>query len=306
MRIRTNHLRASLLATATNLGAREKAVTLPSGPAPHAKPDSGWALVTGASAGIGKELALGLARAGWRLVLVGRSAERLEAVRKSLAGPRAEKAVALRSDLSEPGAAARLYAECASRGIEVEILVNNAGSGVFGPAVDSDSADVEAMISLNVTSLTGLSSLFGRDMKSRGGGRILNVGSFAGLNPTPYFASYAATKSYVLNYSIALRAELSGSGVVVTCLLPGYVRTEFDGNAGIANSAYLAFSNANSLDAATVSKIGLTALRRGGAWTIAGATNRLAAAFFAILPKTASPRIMKAALDRILASKGKA
>lgn len=172
----------------------------------------GTALVTGASGGIGAEFARALSREGWRLVLAGRNAERLESVRAGLQGPRAKEAIALQADLSEPGAGERLHRACREGGLEVDLLVNNAGSGLLGQSADLPPAALEAMAALNVTALTVLSSLFGRDMRDRGSGRILNVGSFAGLNATPYFAAYAATKSYVLSFSLALRAELKPRG----------------------------------------------------------------------------------------------
>ncbi|HOX49612.1 MAG TPA: SDR family oxidoreductase [Spirochaetales bacterium] len=269
------------------------------------KQGPGTALVTGASGGIGAEFARALSREGWRLVLAGRNAERLESVRAGLQGPRAKEAIALQADLSEPGAGERLHRACREGGLEVDLLVNNAGSGLLGQSADLPPAALEAMAALNVTALTVLSSLFGRDMRDRGSGRILNVGSFAGLNATPYFAAYAATKSYVLSFSLALRAELKPRGVGVTCLLPGYVRTNFDAAAGIRSAKYLAFSERNAMDAADVARIGLRALARGRAWTVAGARNRLAATVLGLLPRAAAPALMKASLDGLLAKEGR-
>ena len=269
------------------------------------KQGPGTALVTGASGGIGAEFARALSREGWRLVLAGRNAERLESVRAGLQGPRAKEAIALQADLSEPGAGERLHRACREGGLEVDLLVNNAGSGLLGQSADLPPAALEAMAALNVTALTVLSSLFGRDMRDRGSGRILNVGSFAGLNATPYFAAYAATKSYVLSFSLALRAELKPRGVGVTCLLPGYVRTNFDAAAGIRSAKYLAFSERNAMDAADVAGIGLRALARGRAWTVAGARNRLAATVLGLLPRAAAPALMKASLDGLLAKEGR-
>jgi len=264
------------------------------------KSELSYALVTGASGGIGKEFATRLAAEGWAIVLVGRNEARLQAVKAGLAGRRAAESVVLPADLSQPGAAERLHAACAGKGLVVDLLVNNAGSGLFGESLSLSAAGVEAMISLNVSALTNLCALFGADMKARGSGRILNVGSFAGLNATPYFASYAATKSYVFYYSLALRAELAGSGVVVTCLLPGYVRTDFDDNAGIASDAYKKFSASNSMGASEVAAVGLAALWRRRAFAIAGARNRFAAFLFGLLPKTTPPAVMKLFLDSLV------
>ncbi|HUW70926.1 MAG TPA: SDR family NAD(P)-dependent oxidoreductase [bacterium] len=259
-----------------------------------------YALVTGASGGIGRQFARQLADQGKPCILVARDSARLAAVLAELPEPARSLSVAMPSDLSAQGAAASLYAACRDKGIVVDLLVNNAGSGVFGPSLSVDPPGVAAMIGLNVTALTTLCQLFGADMKARGTGQILNVGSFAGLNATPFFASYAATKSYVLNYSLALRAELAGSGVRVTCLLPGYVRTGFDEHAGIVSEAYKKFSIANSLAADVVARIGLRAMDGRSAFVIAGGRNRFAAFLFGLLPRTAPPAIMKRFLDSLV------
>jgi len=171
---------------------------------------------------------------------------------------------------------------------------------MFGDAIGHAPAEVEAMVNLNVSALTNLCVLFGADMKKRGKGRILNVGSFVGLNATPYFASYAATKSYVLSFSLALREELRPSGVGVTCLMPGYVRTGFDDSAGISSEKYKRFSRFNSLGPEVVARHGLAALGRGGAFTIVGGRNRFAALVFGLLPRALPPRIMKLFMDRLI------
>jgi len=260
---------------------------------------STYALVTGASGGIGKEFALLLAAKGRALVLVGRNSGRLEAVKTELSGPRTAETVIIPCDLSEPGAAVRLHASCAEKGLVVDMLINNAGSGLFGQAIDLDPQGIESMVNLNISSLTNLCSLFGRDMRARGQGEILNVGSFAGLNATPFFASYAATKSYVLNYSLALGTELASAGIHVCCLMPGYVRTDFDANAGIESDRYKDFSQANSMGPTEVAKVGLDALARRRASVIAGARNRFAAGLMGLLPRSLPPRIMKKVLDQL-------
>jgi short-subunit dehydrogenase len=206
--------------------------------------------------------------------------------------------VAIRADLAGRGAGIGLHETCAKRGLEVELLVNNAGAGLFGPSADLAAEGVEAMLGLNVLSLTSLCALFGRDMKARGKGRILNVGSLAGNFALPYFASYAASKSYVLSYSLALRAELKKAGVSVTCVLPGYVRTSFDDSAGIASPAYRAFSAAAGMEAAAVARAGLHALDRGRPCSVAGASNKVAAALSKLVPRSAMPALAKPFLDR--------
>lgn len=244
------------------------------------------------------EIAKALAAAGKPVAMVGRSLERLEAARAALPGQAKRELIA--ADLSEPGAADALFAECRKRGLSVDLLVNNAGSGLFGESAGQDRAAVDAMIGLNVTALTGLCAAFGADMKAKGAGSILNVGSFVGLNATPYFASYAATKSYVLSYSLALREELKGSGVSVTCLMPGYIRTGFDDAAGASGQAYKRFSDANAMDAKAVAAVGLAALAGKKPYVIAGARNKLMAALFGLMPMTAPPAIMKKFIETLV------
>jgi len=262
-----------------------------------------WALVTGASGGLGESFAALLAVDGWNLVLAARSKERLEAVAERIEKTSKVQVEVLALDLSELGAGKRLHDECAKRNIEIELLVNNAGSGLFGESVELPVDRVEAMLCLNVIALTELSSLFGRDMKARGKGRILNVASLAGLGSMPYFASYGATKSYVLSYSLALRAELKPYGVGVSCVLPGYIRTGFDGNAGIESRKYRAFSDRNAMDAEAVARRGLAALARGRGYAIAGASNKLSAFGMALIPASRLPFLMKPFLDRLVADK---
>jgi uncharacterized protein len=259
----------------------------------------GKALVTGASGGIGEEFARRLSASGWETVLVGRNEARLEAVRRSLEGPGAGGSVVIPADLSRPRAAEALAAECGRRGLEIELLVNNAGSGLFGPAAGLPAREVEAMLGLNIVALTGLCSLFSARMLERGGGRILNVGSLAGDFALPYFASYAASKSYVLSYSLALRAELRKSGIGVTCVLPGYVRTGFDAAAGISSPAYLSFSKAAGMSARAVARAGLRALSADKPFSAAGISNKAAIALCRLIPRSAVPAVAGAFLGRM-------
>jgi uncharacterized protein len=261
------------------------------------RPQYGYALVTGASGGLGREFAKQLALSGWKLILVGRGADRLEETRRALAGPAAGEAIALRADLAEKGAAARLHDECCARGLEVELLVNNAGAGLFGKSVDLSSEKVESMLALNMLSLTSLCALFGADMAKKGSGRILNVGSLAGKYALPYFASYAASKSYVLSYSLALRAELKTSGVRVSCVLPGYIRTGFDESAGIGSPKYRAFSARMGKSPQAVARAGLAAASRNRPYAVAGGSNKIAAALSNLVPVSAMPALSKPFLD---------
>lgn len=263
------------------------------------RPSYGYALVTGASSGLGREFAKKLSAAGWKLVLVGRKAERLEETRQGLDGPEAADTVVLTADLSERGAAQRLYDQCRERGLEVELLVNNAGSGLFGRSAELPADKVESMLALNVLCLSSLCSLFGAAMAEKGSGSILNVGSLVGKYALPYFSSYAASKSYVLSYSLGLRSELKGYGVRVSCILPGYIRTDFDERAGIGSPKYRAFSARLGMSPESVAAAGLKSLSRGKAYAVAGGSNKIASALSYLVPRAAMPVLSKPFLDRM-------
>jgi short-subunit dehydrogenase len=159
---------------------------------------------------------------------------------------------------------------------------------------------MERLLTLNILSLTSLSILFADQMKKRGSGRILNVGSFAGNQATPLFAPYAASKRYVHDFSLALRNELKSRGVSVTCLVPGFVSTDFDANAGIANSRYLSLSSAGSLTPAQVAKIGLKAMFSGRGRVTAGLFNKIGAALASPVPAKVKAAIIYRAVHRIV------
>jgi len=267
--------------------------------------DEKWALVTGASGGLGEAFARRLAAEGWNLLLAARSREKLEtaaAEARKLSGRNAE---IFPCDLSGDRAGRLLYDAIAARGIKVDLIINNAGAGLFGESVELDQDRVAAMLRLDVLSLTELSSLFGADMKARGSGSILNVASVAGRAPMPYFASYGAAKSYVFSYSLALRAELAPYGVRVCCLLPGYIRTSFDSSAGITSPRYRAFSDRNAMSPEAVATCGLDCLRRGRGYAAAGLMNKLSLFGMALLPVSRIPFIMKPTLDSLMSSKEK-
>lgn len=258
-----------------------------------------YALITGASGGIGLEFAVQLAAKGHNLILTARNLTKLQILAQDLAEKYGVQAQAIQADLSQAGAATKLYEEAKKCG-EVHILINNAGAGVFGKAVELDPAAVNAMIQLNITSLTELATLAAKDMLSRGAGYILNVSSVAGNWPEPFFASYAATKSYVTSFSVALASELKGSGVSVSALLPGFVRTAFDDNANIASEAYKKFSSSLALGPSDVAKIGLSRMFKRKVIGIAGFGNKLASFFNGLLPRTAQAALVRNSIGGLL------
>ena len=194
------------------------------------------ALVTGASVGLGRELAKLFAADGHDLVLVARRHEPLEALATELAAERGVVARVIADDLADPNAPERILYELQRRNIEIEFLVNNAGFGTTGPFADSDLVRELAMMQVNVTSLVHLTRLFLPDMVARRSGRILNLGSSAGFQPGPFMAVYYASKAFVNSFTEALAYELRGTGITATVCCPGATATEFGKVAGNADS----------------------------------------------------------------------
>jgi short-subunit dehydrogenase len=190
------------------------------------------ALVTGATGGIGLELARLLAADGFHLILVGRRRDQLDRVATELGEAHRINVQADSRDLSECGNASRLFSDLASRGARIDVLINNAGVGLYGAVEEQDPAELDRMVQLNVSALTTLTRLALPGMRERRWGRILNLASVVAFQPgAPYMAAYYATKAYVLSFSKGLALELRGSGVNVTALCPGPTETDFDDRA---------------------------------------------------------------------------
>jgi short-subunit dehydrogenase len=188
-------------------------------------------LITGASAGIGAELARIFAAKGHRVALVARRTDRLTALASEITAAGGAAPVIIPCDLKQPDCGDKIAEALAANGVEVDYVVNNAGFGLFGRAVQRDRADQLDMIAVNIRALTDLSLRFSEQLiRNRGG--ILNIGSIAGFLPGPGMAVYYASKAYVLSFSEALRAELAPQGVRVTVVCPGPVPSEFQARAG--------------------------------------------------------------------------
>lgn len=231
-----------------------------------------YALITGASGGIGLELARCMARNGHHLVLVARRAEALHALQAELEAGYGIRAEVLVADLSVPGQAHALHAECRERGYIIDCLVNNAGYGDYG-RLDAAKIDTYAnLLQLNVIALTELTALFAEDMKQRGAGRILNLGSLAAFQPCPNFAVYGASKAYVMNFTEALNYELRGSGVSATAFNPGVTESGFIARAGMQRAAN---AQRGVMSAAEVATIGYDAMMRGKLNVVPGWMNKL-------------------------------
>jgi len=192
---------------------------------------AGFALITGASNGIGLELAQCMAKRGHDLLLVARSAGRLDKLARALQTECGVTVRHLALDLAAPGAAQTLYDYCRTEGLPVSILVNNAGYGDYKPVADASVGVLHDMLHLNVVALTELSCLFAQDFKRKGYGRIANIGSTSAFQPCPGMASYGASKGYVMLFTEALHAELRGSGVSATVINPGFTDTGFHARA---------------------------------------------------------------------------
>jgi short-subunit dehydrogenase len=232
------------------------------------------ALITGASGGIGYELAKLFARDHQSLVLVARNGDKLAQVAEELKASGVwVKTVAL--DLTEPPATKFLFDQLQREGIAVDILVNNAGFGAYGEFAHMAESEILGQISLNVTALTDLTRLFLPPMLSRGSGRIMNVASTAGFQPGPLMAVYYATKAYVISFSEAIANEVRNSGVTVTCFCPGATETGFAKRAG--NDTSRVFKRFGAMNADKVAMHGYRALMDGRSLAISGAQNWLLA-----------------------------
>jgi uncharacterized protein len=249
------------------------------------------ALITGASSGIGYELAKLFAKDHYNLVLVARNRPRLEQVADELQRQFGITVKTFALDLTDPNAPQTLFTQLQSADIAVDILVNNAGYGRFGEFADVPVEESLGQIQLNITALTGLTRLFLGPMLQRRSGRIMNVASTAGFQPGPLMAVYYATKAYVISFSEALANELADKGITVTCFCPGATATDFAGRAG--NDQSRLFKKLRPMDAKTVARTGYHALLKGKTLVIPGFRNWLVAESVRI-----SPRKMVTAISR--------
>jgi hypothetical protein len=253
--------------------------------------DRKTALITGASSGIGLELARIFAREGYNLVLVARNGDRLRQLASELEKAHGARSLILATDLTEPGAAAYVLDQTTRAGLQLDVLVNNAGFGQYGLFTENDLEECLQQIQLNVTTLTHLTRLYLPGMIERKSGRVMNVASTAAFQPGPLMAVYFATKAYVLHFSEALANELQGSGVTVTCLCPGATVTEFHKRAKATGQRLLKLG---AMDARTVAEDGYRAMMAGKPVVISGFKNWLVAQSVRF-----SPRRLVTAIARI-------
>lgn len=218
------------------------------------------ALITGASSGIGRELARYHASQGGNVIITARRSESLDALKSELEAAHGVTVTAIALDLGAVGGAEKLYQAVKADNLTVDYLINNAGFGGHGAFLDRNLSDDLDMIRLNVEALVSLCHMFGKDMVTGGGGKILNVSSTAAHMPGPLQATYFATKAYVSSFSQALAEELKDKGISVTALEPGYVVTEFAASANLEGTKLVAQKGAT---AEAVAKIGYDAMIDG-------------------------------------------
>jgi hypothetical protein len=242
------------------------------------------ALVTGASSGIGREIARQLAAEGTALVVVARDAARLEA----LAAEVAVAAEVLVADLADPAQLAAVEARLADADYPVDLVVNNAGFGTYGDLATLDVDGETREIAVNVTAVVRLTHAALDGMLARGRGAVLNISSVAGLQATPGNATYGATKAFVASFGEAVAGELAGTGVSLTTVLPGFTRTEFAERAGIGGRQIPepAWQSASDVAAAAID-----ATRAGRPWLVPGALNKVMVAAANPVPRTLKRRV---------------
>jgi short-subunit dehydrogenase len=251
-------------------------------------------LITGASSGIGLELARVFAKHRHDLVLVARTEPKLRELAEE-ARASGVQAHVIAADLSAPGAAQALTDRVRTLGLEIDILVNNAGYGLLGPFVETP-LDVElAMIQLNIVALTELTKRLLPGMVARNSGRILNLASIAAFFPGPLMAVYYASKAYVLSFSEALAAELEGTGVTVTALCPGPTASGFQATAKLGKSPLVAGRRLPT--AQSVAQAGYDAMMAGQIVCVPGASNKVTVLMPRILPRRLMAKIVRKAQE---------
>ncbi len=253
------------------------------------------ALITGASSGIGLELAREFARHGHDLVLVARRAERLEEIATALRSDHGVEVCALAYDLSVLDNGCALHGVLTERGIQIDYLINNAGFGSYGPFVEGDAARQQEMIALNIAALTQLTRLFVPDMVARRSGCVLNVASTAAFQPGPMMAIYFATKAYVLHFSEAIANELRGTGVSVTALCPGSTESDFARTANAERS--LIFTMRTLPSSADVARYGYRAAHKKKRVAVHGVLNKALVQLVRFTPR----RLVAAIARRMMA-----
>jgi short-subunit dehydrogenase len=256
------------------------------------------ALVTGASSGIGAAIARALAARGHGVTLVARREQRCLDLARELSGANESRAEVIGCDLADPAGRERLAGEIEGLGLEVDVLVNNAGFGSYGEFVHENRERQVEMVRVNVEAVVDLEARYLPGMVERGGGAVINVASTAAFQPIPGSATYAATKAFVLSHGDALHAELDGTGVTVTSVCPGPVRTEFTEVAGMAGAEERT-PGAVWMSAADVAEQALGAAEKGRRVVVPGLMNQAGALMGQHSPRMLALPLMKRVWRRV-------
>ena len=241
-----------------------------------------YALITGATSGIGFEIARYAAGDGYNLVLVARTADRLKEIAAELTSIFGIQVHTITKDLFQPGAAKEVYDETTAAGLAVDVLINDAGQGEWGPFAHTDLDREIDIVHLNVIAVMSLTKYYLQDMTARGQGRILNLASSLAKTPTPLMAVYAATKAFVLSLSEALAEELKETGVTVTALLPYATDTDFFHKAKAEGTDM--YKTGTFSDPVDVAKAGYDGMLEGSVTVVPGVINKLTAAMNVLSP----------------------
>jgi short-subunit dehydrogenase len=254
------------------------------------------ALITGASGGIGYELALLFARDGFDCIVVARSQDKLNALATRMESEFRVKTLVLAKDLSKPAAVDEIYEEVSAASMQVDVLVNSAGFPVYGLFSETDLEVELEMLQVNVIALTALTKLFLKGMVERRYGRILNLASTAAFEPGPLMAVYYASKAYVLSFSEALANELRGTGITVTTLAPGPTRTGFQKRGQLEDSRLV---QGEIADAQSVALAGYRGLMAGKTLVIPGFSNKLIPWIVRVSPRGVVTRVVRRMQERV-------
>ena len=241
-----------------------------------------YVLITGGTNGIGYELSKLFAKDGYNLIIVARNESELKRVAAELQQQNEIDVITISKDLFFPGNAFELYDEIKEKNLDVEILVNDAGQGVYGEFVDTDIQREINIINLNITSLVILTKQFVKDMKEKGRGKVLQLASVASKIPGPFQSVYHGTKAFVLSFSEAIRNELKDTGVTITALMPGATETDFFNKADMQDAKIV--QEGKLSPAADVAKDGYKALMNGDDKVISGFMNKVQVSMSNITP----------------------
>lgn len=251
------------------------------------------ALITGASSGIGLELAHVMAKEKHNLVLVARRIDKLNSLAEELTETHGIKVKTYKADLSNADEIENLYKQTKEDDIEVSYLINNAGFGEYGNFVENDWNKLNGMMQLNMVSLVHLTKLYAQDMVSSSFGKIMNVASIASFQPVPYMAVYGATKAFVLSFSEAIASELKEYGVTVTALCPGLTGTDFMDVANMETTKLLNNSKSSMATPEEVAEYGYEAMMKGKTVAVHGMINAIVVNSSRFLPRNLVTTIAK-------------